>query len=126
MKYSLFQSLCVFALVTTSHGIDALQELQEAYPAVEKDGYTYIKMDHVMPGGSAAMDVTTLRLSYMKHSDPQNDPLVVVNYSAEGYPKSEQQSDFLRRALPVLAKRSQRPVIFIDALAKRKNEQGLP
>lgn len=105
---------------------NALQDIQAAYPAVKKNGYTYIKMDHVRPGGSAATDVTTLRLSYRNGNDPQNDPLIVVNYSAEGYPKSEQQSAFLERALPLLVKRSQRPIVFIDVTALKKDKEGMP
>ncbi len=106
--------------------LSALDELQDAFPAVQKNGYKYVRMDHVTPGGSAIMDVETMKLSYRNANDPANDPLVIVNYSAEGYEKSAQQSDFLNRGLPILAKRSQRPIVFIDAVAIRNNEQGLP
>ncbi|MCP4319684.1 MAG: hypothetical protein GY789_27825, partial [Hyphomicrobiales bacterium] len=106
--------------------LSALDALQDAFPAVQKNGYKYVRMDHVTSGGSAVMDVETMKLSYRNANDPANDPLVIVNYSAEGYPKSAQQSDFLNRALPLLAKRSQREIVFIDAVAIRKNAEGLP
>src|SRR5262245_60682960 len=39
---------------------DIKAELQRMSPAVQKDGYTYIKMDRVGQGGDPAMDVSTM------------------------------------------------------------------
>lgn len=101
------------------------REFKLQYPAEQRDGYTYIKMDHVAPGGSGVTDVETLKLLYRRGSDPVNDPIFIVNYSYDGndnidpetFQSSENQRELLTLALPVLAKQSKRPIVYIDVTA---------
>ncbi len=53
---------------------DPLEEIQRAYPAQQRNGYTYIKMDRVWR--SSVLDVAAVRLSHINVSDPQNDRLL--------------------------------------------------
>ena len=119
----------VVALVGLGHGAaiaqSAISELQAAYPAVPRDGYTYIRMSHIRPiEGSGARDVGTLRLSYRRADHAVSDPIIVVNYSYEGGEISSKQEHFLNKILPVLARRSAREIIFISATALRDNAEG--
>ncbi len=110
--------------------LNALEELQAAFPAEQRDGYKYIKMDHVRPDGSAAMDVTNMKLSLRKANDPEHDPLVFVNFSHDGLgakSDSEKQKDFLNRFVPFFAgKNPRQEIVFIDAVAIKKDAEGKP
>lgn len=109
---------------TVEDFLKAIERVRAEFPAVQKDGYTHIYMGHLGPSGSEALDVTTMQLSLRKASDPENDPLVIVNYTYEGLSDrsaSSKQTAFLNKALPILAKRSKRPIVFIEAVAMRQN-----
>ncbi len=51
----------------------------------------------------------------------QPDKFVIVNYSEVGDPVSDKQKELIEKFLPVLAKNSKRPVLFIDVVALRND-----
>lgn len=108
----------------------ATDELRAAYPAVERDGYTYIKMDHVWR--SPLLDVEDMKLSLRRADDPANDPIIITNYSYDG-PRSPAPETYnaglihahlFEVATPVLAARSSRPIVLIDVVAAKYTEQN--